>query len=88
MAVRVMIMLGAFFLLNLFVGVIVTAYNEVQNDDDADSEAETALSTSACGRKTLSSSSLWLSLKLVYLDYKYRGPFMRTSARWFGHWSC
>jgi len=84
----VMIMLGAFFLLNLFVGVIVTAYNEVQADDkeeDKDEEAETAARHEEMWTKDLVELvGMAEPKKLVYLDYKYRGPFMRiTSARWF-----
>jgi len=81
----IMIMLGAFFLLNLFVGVIVTAYNEVQNDDDVDAEAETAARHERMWTKDLVELvAMAEPQKLVYLDYKYRGPFMRiTSARWF-----
>jgi hypothetical protein len=81
----IMIMLGAFFLLNLFVGVIVTAYNEVQNDDEEDAEAETAARHERMWTKDLVELvAMAQPQKLVYLDFKYRGPFMRiTSARWF-----
>ena len=83
----IMIMLGAFFLLNLFVGVIVTAYNEAQagGDDAAVSEAETAARHERMWTKDLLELvAMAEPQKLVYLDYKYRGPFMRiTSARWF-----
>ena len=82
----IMIMLGAFFLLNLFVGVIVTAYNEVKADDgEEDQETETAARHERMWTKDLVELvAMAEPQKLVYLDFKYRGPFMQlTSARWF-----
>lgn len=80
----IMIMFGAFFLLNLFVGVIVTAYNELQSEEEESEEEKSDRHEKRWHDDIVELTSYAQPQKLVYLDYTYRGPFMRiTNARWF-----
>lgn len=80
----IMIMFGAFFLLNLFVGVIVTAYNELQSEEEEDEFEKVRRHEKRWHDDLVELASFAIPQKLVYLDFKYRGPFMRiTNARSF-----
>jgi len=77
----IVIMFGAFFLLNLFVGVIVTAYNEVQRDEPEDPKARHMLIRAKDITKLVLSAS---PERKEHLRHCCRGPFIRlVEWAWF-----
>jgi len=70
----VVIMFGAFFLLNLFVGVIVTAYNEVQRDEPEDPKARHMQIRAKDITKLVLSAE---PERKEHLRHCCRGPFIR-----------
>jgi len=73
------IMFGSFFLLNLFVGVIVTAYNEVQRDNVLDPQSEALKDAMIKVKDAATIVHSAAPKKLIYKEHPFRGPFMKIA---------